>query len=438
MKMRMNRAPVGAGLSDGLGAGSGARRGGWVAMMAGLAGGTLSLWSAQGQATFTGLGTLSGFTKSAALGVSGDGKVVVGNVEGAGGILATRWVLGPSIFGNTISGNSPSYCYAASGDGSVCAGGEVNGGDQAFRWTSEGSVDLPFPQDYIGAQASAISSDGSIIGGTLDIDGIDPSFEAFRWDGANGIVPLGFLSNGSESHITRVSADGGTMVGYGNNAVIGAMALRWTSGSGLVGMNTLGGGTFSLAKGVSGDGSVIVGQSGSSSGPRAFRWTLANGMQSLGVLGGGTSSGATAISDDGLTIVGQGNSSAGSTRTFIWTQADGMRDLETLLGAAVPAGWVLLNPTGVSSNGKVIVGAGLHNAVQEAWVVNLAPAAPACYANCDGSTGSPALTAGDFVCFLTKFRAGDAYANCDGSTGSPALTAGDFVCFLSKFRAGCP
>ncbi len=61
-----------------------------------------------------------------------------------------------------------------------------------------------------------------------------------------------------------------------------------------------------------------------------------------------------------------------------------------------------------------------------------------CYPNCDGSTGAPLLGAGDFVCFLSKFRAGDAYANCDGSTVAPTLGAADFVCFLSKFRAGCP
>jgi len=60
-----------------------------------------------------------------------------------------------------------------------------------------------------------------------------------------------------------------------------------------------------------------------------------------------------------------------------------------------------------------------------------------CYGNCDGSTGSPALSAADFVCFLSKFRANNAYANCDGSTGSPALSAADFICFLSMFRAGC-
>jgi len=61
-----------------------------------------------------------------------------------------------------------------------------------------------------------------------------------------------------------------------------------------------------------------------------------------------------------------------------------------------------------------------------------------CYANCDCSTGAPALTASDFSCFLSRFRAGDPYANCDGSTGTPSLTAVDFSCFLNAFRAGCP
>ncbi|MBX3375392.1 MAG: hypothetical protein KF678_00125 [Phycisphaeraceae bacterium] len=68
-------------------------------------------------------------------------------------------------------------------------------------------------------------------------------------------------------------------------------------------------------------------------------------------------------------------------------------------------------------------------------VTNAAPST--CYANCDGSTGSPRLTANDFQCFLNKYASGDTYANCDGSTGSPLLTANDFQCFLNKFASGC-
>jgi len=79
-------------------------------------------------------------------------------------------------------------------------------------------------------------------------------------------------------------------------------------------------------------------------------------------------------------------------------------------------------------------------ALRAAWLtqtVSWTWNAPACYANCDESTEDPALSAGDFSCFLQKFRAGDAYANCDGSTGTPVLSAADFTCFLGKFRAGC-
>ena len=35
-----------------------------------------------------------------------------------------------------------------------------------------------------------------------------------------------------------------------------------------------------------------------------------------------------------------------------------------------------------------------------------ADAAAACYANCDGSTAAPVLTANDFQCFLNAFAAG--------------------------------
>ena len=62
---------------------------------------------------------------------------------------------------------------------------------------------------------------------------------------------------------------------------------------------------------------------------------------------------------------------------------------------------------------------------------------PPCYANCDGSTASPALTVNDFICFLNRFTAGDSYANCDHSTTPPVLNVLDFTCYLNSFAAGC-
>jgi hypothetical protein len=59
---------------------------------------------------------------------------------------------------------------------------------------------------------------------------------------------------------------------------------------------------------------------------------------------------------------------------------------------------------------------------------------PTCHANCDGSSGSPTLTANDFQCFINAFAAGQSYANCDGVGG---LTANDFQCFINEYAAGC-
>jgi hypothetical protein len=73
----------------------------------------------------------------------------------------------------------------------------------------------------------------------------------------------------------------------------------------------------------------------------------------------------------------------------------------------------------------------------EPAVVDVATIAIPCYANCDGSTASPVLTANDFQCFMNKYVSGDPYANCDGSTGSPSLTANDFQCFLIRYANGC-
>ena len=60
-----------------------------------------------------------------------------------------------------------------------------------------------------------------------------------------------------------------------------------------------------------------------------------------------------------------------------------------------------------------------------------------CYANCDGSTNSPVLTANDFQCFINAFVQQSPYANCDGSTFPPAFTANDFQCFINRFASGC-
>lgn len=56
---------------------------------------------------------------------------------------------------------------------------------------------------------------------------------------------------------------------------------------------------------------------------------------------------------------------------------------------------------------------------------------PNCYADCDLDQ---ALTAADFVCFMSKYAAQDPYANC---TVDAAIDVADFNCFIVKYAAGC-
>jgi hypothetical protein len=116
----------------------------------------------------------------------------------------------------------------------------------------------------------------------------------------------------------------------------------------------------------------------------------------------------------------------------------GMVDLSdylTSLGVDM-TGWRLDAATGISADGRRIVGYGQSpGAGQTAYLVTI----PAfCYANCDASTIPPALNVADFSCFLNRFASGDPYANCDASTIPPVLNVADFSCFLNAFASGCP
>ena len=83
------------------------------------------------------------------------------------------------------------------------------------------------------------------------------------------------------SEAAGVSADGVTVVGFGNSS-LGLGAFRWTPSEGMVGLGDLPGGSYaSRAFAVSADGSTIVGRGVSASGPEAFRWTGAAGMAGL-------------------------------------------------------------------------------------------------------------------------------------------------------------
>lgn len=318
-------------------------------------------------------------------GISADGSVVVGGYYPS----AFRWTqAGGATNLGYLSSNHDSYAYGVSGDGTTAVGvSYVNASNYAaFRWTqSGGMVSLGQLSGGSDSTAKGAAYDGSVVVG-FGVNGTNHD-EAFRWTQSGGMVGIGALAGKTQSSASDVSADGSVVVGYstsGVHNVVGGdyQAFRWTQSGGMTGLGFLSGGTVSSATAVSADGTVIVGFGDSSGGYQSFRWTETGGMVGLGNLPN-ASGNAVAVSGDGSVIVGDYDAYDPDTDTdyngvFIWDQLHGMRDLRQVLvndygmGAAL-AGWSLDEVAGISDDGLSITGFDFNT--QQGWVVHLDAAA---------------------------------------------------------------
>ena len=132
------------------------------------------------------------------------------------------------------------------------------------------------------------------------------------------------------SQANDTSGDGSAIVGRGNGTK-GSEAYIWTRSNGMIGLGDLPGGrSLSVALGASPDARVVDGVRESATGLEAYRWDISNGLLNLkelliaqGVdLGGWTLNSATGISADGRTIVGKGTNPAGLAEAFMATLDD--------------------------------------------------------------------------------------------------------------------
>jgi probable HAF family extracellular repeat protein len=169
-----------------------------------------------------GLGFLPGGMSSTALGVSGDGEVVVGQSNSK----AFRWTFSTGMvdLGELPGNGSGTYAHAVSANGEVVVGN--TNGDTTFRWTAAtgmvrlGSVpgsDVSFPY--------AVSGNGSIVVGDYVGGG---TFRAAIWDSIHGardlrdalITDFGLgpeLRGWQLTQALGISPDGRSIVGYGDN-----------------------------------------------------------------------------------------------------------------------------------------------------------------------------------------------------------------------------
>lgn len=123
---------------------------------------------------------------------------------------------------------------------------------------------------------------------------------------------------------------------------------------------------FDQATAISADGSVIVGRHTNGAvhwrnGEWQYLTSGPNGQQLLH---------PTAVSSDGSVIVGYGDAGDGPTVAMIWDAAHGARRVDSILADGGAIGWRLHQATGVSADGRTIVGYGRNAQGNfEGWVV---------------------------------------------------------------------
>ena len=154
------------------------------------------------------------------------------------------------------------------------------------------------------SEATAVSADGSVVVGTsCTASGV----QAFRWTADTGIVAIPIPDGLTDSWATDISADADFLLGYvwiSDSPPYGYEGFRWHISGQLDRINSTG--INVIAKGISGDGSIVVGTSwGTGISEEAFCWTSETGLSRLNDLHAeGVRSSAEAVSGDGLSVVG--------------------------------------------------------------------------------------------------------------------------------------
>ncbi len=308
------------------------------------------------------LGTLGGEGTgdySFAFDVSAGGRVVVGASSNAvGQQRAFRWT--PETGMQDLGLEGSGTARGVSGNGRVVVGEDVDDVtyySRGFRWTPETGVQYLATLGGNFNSAYGVSDDGSVVAGSATLPG-DFVYRAFRWTQATGTQDLGTLG-GYSSYAHDISGDGRVVVGWASDASLNQFAFRWTAETGMQSLGALHG-SYSTAFGVSQDGRVVVGVSHNGSGYTvAFRWTADAGMQDLGTLGGNFSA-AFDVSADGKVVVGHSEIEPGieTYRAFLWTESTGMQNLNDLYAHLLTDGSRLWYASAVSPDARYIVGQG--------------------------------------------------------------------------------
>ena len=309
------------------------------------------------------LGTLSGGTISTAAAINDHG-VVTGTADGAGTIVST------------VSGFPNAQCSDLT---------------QPFIWTEENGmqglgtisvggefIDVLELYCFLPFEASGINARGQVVGNTF---GFGSSYQwGFLWTSADGMTSFG---GSYEPTFVNGISNKGQIVGQNSEGPDTSYSTSWKNGV-ATDLGALGGSvdsvsSSSLANGVNERGQIVgwstvnaisLGACYEFFDPsnciiHAVLWTPSGVISDLGTLPGDQSSSALKVNLFGQVIGSSGNTVTFQQpspqvigRPFVWSQANGMQDLNTLIPPN--SGWVLNLATDINAWGQ-IVGSGTFN-----------------------------------------------------------------------------
>ncbi|MCC6841127.1 MAG: T9SS type A sorting domain-containing protein [Flavobacteriales bacterium] len=319
--------------------------------------------------------------------------------------------------------SSPFWASGVNNDGLVA--GYMAGGPTYQLWNPDlgTTEDIGgMSPDGGGAGQPKFSTDGQLVCGT-DAGGQGSEMATYDRTAGTWAVHggIGGEMDGNVSSAWDISGDGATVVGLGWLASFSAHGIAWNSTEGMLDLGSVYPGASTRANAVNGDGSVVVGwqdfngpwksavwrknplggyfpnefilidpegdpnsdfnQAGECSAVsedgtwiggygdyannnEPWIWSEATGMLSLGALPNMGRGFVSGMSADGSIVVGwfDGQFFGSPRKAFIWTEADGLQDLNTyattVLGVVLN-GQQLYSASDISPDGHYITGTGM-------------------------------------------------------------------------------
>ena len=242
-----------------------------------------------------------------------------------------------------FAGSDYSIAYDINDFGDIAGAANTATGSRAFRSRRNTAyIELGPLSGDTNSAAFGINLRGEVVGYSSGPNGT----RAVIWNPGGIVRPLPALSGTNGSQALAIN-DRGDVVGI-SSMPSGPRASLWVRGGTAKDLGTLSGHDVSEALSVSESGDV-AGSSGNLKQRRAVLWAQGGAIRNLGTLPGGASSRALGIREG--EIVGTSETSNGK-HAFLWTQAAGMQDLNSLLTSR--SGFVLTQAVSINSQGIIL------------------------------------------------------------------------------------